>query len=487
MKFWKASTKALALLLILAIFFMVMPTQTFAQEVQERKATAEPENISGEEMEEPAGNIADTDEADDLDGTADADEADSPDGVDEADISEAVEPKGSDLLESKEDTGSKIVSEITERREKYVKHFIHEDKTYEAAIYPVAVHYKEDGKWKDIDNSLTETTDEEKQQVYGNQSNSFQVRFAKSIHSNKLVRVQKDGYEISWNMEAVSDSDSAAVVDSEENRKSLSRNMEKKTLPKLLSGITYSDILPGTDLKYEVRPEEIKENIIIREPGSITDYIFRIQAKKLTGKQEGNSVLFTDDKGELVFTLAAPYMYDAAGEYSEEIDVVLEDTEKGYQLTFKPDQEWLADPARVYPIVIDPILRTSPDINHIKDSYVSQNSPGVNYGDFTILKTGTGALSGVNETYIKFDPLPTINPSEMIAVRNTPDQNAIIQLAKENKRGLSVENAQTLLNWAKEYNLSNSRIDMGHPTRNGISQGPHAHFGPVNHIPIFPE
>ena len=348
-------------------------------------------------------------------------------------------------MESKEDTGSKIVSEITERREKYVKHFIHEDKTYEAAIYPVAVHYKEDGKWKDIDNSLTETTDEEKQQVYGNQSNSFQVRFAKSIHSNKLVRVQKGGHEISWNMEAVSDSDSAAVVDSEENRKSLSRNMEKKTLPKLLSGITYSDILPGTDLKYEVRPEEIKENIIIREPGSITDYIFRIQAKKLTGKQEGNSVLFTDDKGELVFTLAAPYMYDAAGEYSEEIDVVLEDTGKGCQLTFKPDQEWLADPARVYPIVIDPILRTSPDINHIKDSY------------------------------------------EMIAVRNTPDQNAIIQLAKENKRGLSVENAQTLLNWAKEYNLSNSRIDMGHPTRNGISQGPHAHFGPVNHIPIFPE
>ena len=49
-----------------------------------------------------------------------------------------------------------------------------------------------------------------------------------------------------------------------------------------------------------------------------------------------------------------------------------------------------------------------------------------------------------------------------------------------------MENAQTLVQWAKEYNLpGNPRIDMGHPGRSPASQSPHAHIGPINHIPIF--
>ncbi|MFX0549463.1 hypothetical protein ACOAKC_09000 [Hathewaya histolytica] len=56
---------------------------------------------------------------------------------------------------------SKIVKEEEEKREKNIKHFLKEDSTYEAVVYPDAVHYKEDGKWKEIDNSLVESKDEE--------------------------------------------------------------------------------------------------------------------------------------------------------------------------------------------------------------------------------------------------------------------------------------------------------------------------------------
>ena len=70
---------------------------------------------------------------------------------------------------------------------------------------------------------------------------------------------------------------------------------------------------------------------------------------------------------------------------------------------------------------------------------------------------------------------------------NTPDQDAVIQLAKENRRGTSMEDARTLVDWAKEYHLPGKpRIDMGHVNRGGIlSQKPHLHIGPVNHIPII--
>ena len=71
-------------------------------------------------------------------------------------------------------------------------------------------------------------------------------------------------------------------------------------------------------------------------------------------------------------------------------------------------------------------------------------------------------------------------------VKNTPDQNAVIQLAKSNKKGISMDDAETLVKWAQEYKLpGNPRIDLGHPGRVVISQAPHAHIGPVNHIPIF--
>ena len=68
----------------------------------------------------------------------------------------------------------------------------------------------------------------------------------------------------------------------------------------------------------------------------------------------------------------------------------------------------------------------------------------------------------------------------------TPDQQAVVELAKENSRGMSMGDAETLVGWAKEYGLpGNPRIDMGHVGRGIVSQGPHAHVGPVNHIPIF--
>ena len=61
-----------------------------------------------------------------------------------------------------------------------------------------------------------------------------------------------------------------------------------------------------------------------------------------------------------------------------------------------------------------------------------------------------------------------------------------IQLAKSNKKGIPMDDAETLVKWAQEYNLpGNPRIDLGHPGRGVISQAPRAHIGSVNHIPIF--
>ncbi len=74
------------------------------------------------------------------------------------------------------------------------------------------------------------------------------------------------------------------------------------------------------------------------------------------------------------------------------------------------------------------------------------------------------------------------------APRFNADQNALIKLAKENRKGISMSNAKILEGWGNEYGVR-AEIHMGHPNRPSIvSQNPHFHFGNgSDHVPIFPE
>lgn len=69
--------------------------------------------------------------------------------------------KGSKEQSAKLNSKSKILKEVVEKREENVKHFLMSDGTYQAVMYKGPVHYSKNGKWQDIDNSLTEKQDTE--------------------------------------------------------------------------------------------------------------------------------------------------------------------------------------------------------------------------------------------------------------------------------------------------------------------------------------
>lgn len=83
-----------------------------------------------------------------------------------------------------------IIGEVTEKRDRSTKHFMKDDMSYEAVIYPMPVHYKKDGKWTDIDNSLVSKKDEQNTDVLENVENDYKVKLAKSTSSKKLVQIQ---------------------------------------------------------------------------------------------------------------------------------------------------------------------------------------------------------------------------------------------------------------------------------------------------------
>ena len=67
-----------------------------------------------------------------------------------------------------------------------------------------------------------------------------------------------------------------------------------------------------------------------------------------------------------------------------------------------------------------------------------------------------------------------------------PNQQALVELAKEAKRGgVTPEQARTLIQWANEYGVKPARGPEAHPGRQFGSR-PHIHVGPVNHIPVKP-
>jgi len=72
------------------------------------------------------------------------------------------------------------------------------------------------------------------------------------------------------------------------------------------------------------------------------------------------------------------------------------------------------------------------------------------------------------------------------------DQNALVALAKAAKKGkipgisgISRKEAQTLLDWAKEYGVGNGGKIEQHANR-PLAQFPHIRIGPINHIWVWP-
>ncbi|URZ01869.1 hypothetical protein [Clostridium felsineum] len=95
---------------------------------------------------------------------------------------------------------SKITKELEEQRTENTKRYQKEDGSYEIAEYGTAVHYKENNKWKDIDNTLKTSDDSG---YLENKQNDFKIKISKESDKKKLVDVKKDKYEFSWNLEDI--------------------------------------------------------------------------------------------------------------------------------------------------------------------------------------------------------------------------------------------------------------------------------------------
>jgi len=94
----------------------------------------------------------------------------------------------------------------------------------------------------------------------------------------------------------------------------------------------------------------IKEEIILSKIPKQTNFEFPINLKNLRPQRIKDIWRFFDENNTEQFYIPKPFMIDAEGERSEQVEIEIVDN----KITVIPDKDWLNDPKRVYPVIVDP-------------------------------------------------------------------------------------------------------------------------------------
>ena len=314
-----------------------------------------------------------------------------------------------------------ILSEIKDERDEYSKQFRLDDGTTMAVSYQEPIHYKNAaGEWVDYDNSLKNETvnsasPDEVTEEYTNKKSDFKVNYSKKSKENSMVKIKDDNQKINWGYKDTNKVKSTIVNNDEE----LTGNDKFTTLKNLTSEITYENIYDDVDVQYFTTTTGVKENIILKNKNARSDFYIQYKFNNLTAKSvDDKTVELLNSKGEAVYKIEAPFMFDNDGNKSTDLTLSITEQKKN-KLTLKvsADKKFLSDCS--YPVTIDPQFTTSQNWQKSQCTYVDSSKPSTcfGYGSTSgyIGSVYVGIISsGMYRTYFKFDNLPTLNKGDMV-------------------------------------------------------------------------
>ena len=314
---------------------------------------------------------------------------------------------------------AEILAEETSKREQYVKHFRMSDGSYRATQYEVPVHFIQDGEWKDYDNTLVEVdADTEDGESASNKDLTntladYSVRLSKKTNGKKFVRIEKDGYKLSWYY-TKANKVTAQITE-------ITDDGDETTLEKLSSQVLYKNVYKDTDFEYIVGSEGLKENIILKSEDTQTEFVAEYKANELTPVQVNDKTIeLRAEDGTMIYTINAPYMTDANMEYSGGITLTLSNIQNNkFTVTTTLDEDWLNDNDRAYPVTVDPVIKASQHYTAMASAFVGNLYPNRCYATYSTNDSGSmyvGKISGYGQTesYLQFSTLPTLGVADKV-------------------------------------------------------------------------
>lgn len=179
------------------------------------------------------------------------------------------------------------------------------------------------------------------------------------------------------------------------------------------SSVEFPAVLPGQDLLYQVKASQVKETLLLGTVPAAgqSSWTWTIHAPGLTLKASDRSSLYlVDANGVVQYNIPDPIMWDSSVDVSttipNEVGVPFSFAKAAgddWTLTLTPDRAWLTDPARVYPVSVDPTFGVGPtsfttyrpggsvgSTNYTGRDIYGRNWRTVAYYDYGALATDSG-------------------------------------------------------------------------------------------------
>jgi RHS repeat-associated protein len=123
--------------------------------------------------------------------------------------------------------------------------------------------------------------------------------------------------------------------------------------------VTYPSVRPGVDLRLQSQPGGVKETLVLRSPAAPRSFDFPLSLTGLSASVVDGQVVLTDAGGRRRAVFPAGYMTDSASgdagpAVSPGVTYTLVSSGGRPVLRVSLDSAWLSDPARVFPVLVDP-------------------------------------------------------------------------------------------------------------------------------------
>ncbi|MFC3502244.1 LamG-like jellyroll fold domain-containing protein [Micromonospora krabiensis] len=287
----------------------------------------------------------------------------------------AVGKRGYDKSNSRERTGDRTANQRV---------YDNADGTQTTEFSSAPINYrKPDGSWAPIELDLVPAGDGS---GWRTGADSVGLRLADRGAAGELARLTFDGgAELAFGLAEAADS---------------AGRVEGRT-------VTYPGVRPEMDLRLEPRAGGVKETLVLHSAKAPTTYLFPLRLRDLTAKLVDGQVVLTAQDGRQLGVIPPGYMMDSgSGDTgpATSTGVTYEIVTTGGQPALKMtlDRAWLADPARTYPVEVDPTVGPAVDPVRSDSSMYVHGSNSTSGGNELLV----GRSGGQNAAaYLKFGDL----------------------------------------------------------------------------------
>ncbi len=303
------------------------------------------------------------------------------------------------------------LGEVQSLRETNSETYLLSDGSYECVVYAQDKYYVDDTDTLQlIDNTIKAETSG-LNTTYTNTANIFDVDF--STGGTPQVSIAYEGNSITFSPltdisldDPITANDHVARIGKVENCLTLD-----SLTPTGSNTVTYENAFAASDLVYVLDNNGLKEYIILNSTEAPNEFSFMFQMDGLEMQTVENETFFMDAEGKPVFQMGQLFAVDGANKLTNELtcsSTPVKGTDNVI-VTVTLNEEYLSDPERVFPVVIDPSIMISSV--QTADTCVMSYYADYNYYTSSYLRTGYETDYGIRRSFIRFD-IPSSIPDD---------------------------------------------------------------------------